>query len=112
MRWGSFSTIVLQCFFTMEGRAGNLGSYITANTGLLVSLLSILTLFRASFLGISFALLIAEFIILFLYFLSNKNCFNSSSLLSLVCGSLNSDYSVGKGKGNVFCDVGRVTGTR
>ena len=82
--WGSFPTIVLQCFLTMWGRAGNLGSYITANTGLLFSFLFMMTLSKAFFLGISFALFIAELIMFFLYFLSINNCVSSSSLLSLV----------------------------
>ena len=79
--------IVLQCFLTILGRAGSLGSYNTANTGLLLSFVVVVTLLSASILGIDFAFEIAELIIFFLYFLSSSNCLSSSSLLSRVSGS-------------------------
>ena len=65
---GHLLSLFSSAFFTILGREGNLGSYITANTGLLAETecLLILTLSRAFFLGIDFALLIAELIILFL----------------------------------------------
>ena len=67
LRWGSFSTMVLQCFFIIEGKPGSLGSYITAKTGLFtVFSVIVLTLSSACFLGISFAFLIAELMILIL----------------------------------------------
>ena len=67
MRWGSQETMVLQCFFTMEGRAGSRGSKTTAKTGLLVfSSVLKMTLSSAFFLGISLALSIAELITFFL----------------------------------------------
>ena len=66
-RWGSFSTIVLQCFFMMLGRAGSRGSYKTAKIGLLLLSWGLkVTFSRAFFLGISFALFIAELIKFFL----------------------------------------------
>ena len=59
--------MVLQCFFTIDGRAGSLGSYITEKTGLLAfSSVFMDTLSIAFILGINFALLIAEFIMLIL----------------------------------------------
>ena len=61
LRWGSLLTMVLQCFLIILGMEGSLGSYVTTNTGRLVSLL-FSTLFNAICLGVSRAFLIAAVI--------------------------------------------------
>ena len=87
-KWGSFSIIVLQCFFIIFGRAGSLGSYKTAKIGLFIFSSGLMVTFsRAFFLGISFAFVMAELIMCFLSFLSSNNCLSSSNLLSRVSGS-------------------------